>query len=52
MAEDVCKEGLSDKQDLGRVQSQQKTNDTTQRPQPETKSIKTADRPGKWTTKE
>jgi hypothetical protein len=49
---DTVKEGLADKQELGRVESQQKTNDTLQRPQPETKSVKTADRPGAWKTKE
>lgn len=49
--EDLVKKGLSEQTEIGRVTNKQKTDEATQRPQPDTSKVKSADRPGNWSTK-
>lgn len=49
--EDLTKDGLSERKKLGRIVENQKTDEKTQRPQPETKKLPSDGRPGSWTTK-
>ena len=49
--EDLLKKGLSEQTEIGRVTNKQNTDEATQRPKPDTTSVKDSDRPGKWTTK-
>jgi hypothetical protein len=49
--EDLCKKGLNEQTTIVRKTSIQKTDEVTQRPQPDTSKVSDSDRPGKWTTK-